>query len=262
MPELAEVEFMARRLDDWLRGERVSVDIIDPKLDPRGALASWSQQVSRVYRRAKYAVIEGESDNLVLHFRMTGKVIRSPELQVRHGRALFRTSSERVHFVDMRRFGTMECVARSAQDAWEKTHRLGDEPWPEPRSGAWWQERLGERRAPIKKVLLEQNRVVGLGNILASELLFQARISPQRLAADVTIEEWAALSEALHTTVGKILSLQTGDEIAYVNQGASPQDAGFLVYGQEGASAPCCGAPILRSVDAGRSTFWCDHCQR
>ena len=266
MPELAEVEFMARRLDAWLKGAPMTVNVIDPKLDPTGALASApAERVQRVHRRAKYAVVEGENHRWVLHFRMTGKVVRwggAADEMPRHTRAILHTEDAHVAFVDMRRFGTFELVPSVQWATWEASKRLGDEPWPERRPASWWRERLGSLKTPIKKALMAQDRVVGLGNILASEVLFQARVSPRRPANTLGDEEWDAVSRALHETVGAVLEMQVGDEIAYVNEGASPEAAGFRVYGRAGEPAECCGGPIERIVESGRSTFWCPNCQR
>lgn len=262
MPELAEVEFMSRKLHTWLSGGGLTVDVLDPKLDADGSVSTLSiPRVRRVIRRAKYAIIEGNLDSLVVHFRMTGTVKRAGEELPKFTRAVFNGSKERVAFCDSRRFGTLEVVSTDSLEGWLRSKALGEEPWPIPRSGEWWWERLGAVRKPVKAALLDQTRVCGLGNILASEVLFKARVSPQRRACDVTVEEWDAVSKALHQTVQMVLNSSTGDEIQYVNQGGSAKESGFLVYGQMGQSAPCCGAPIVRTKDQGRSTFWCEKCQ-
>lgn len=263
MPELAEVEFMSRQLHRWLAGAPLSLEILDPKLDPSGALAAWAGgHLRRAYRRGKYSLLVGDEAALVLHFRMTGKVTRVQGEMPKYARALLRSPKAEVAFCDARRFGTLELVPLDELHAWERSKKIGEEPWPELRSGEWWWERLGALRKPVKAALLAQDRVCGLGNILASEVLFQARVAPTRRACDVGVEEWDAISQALHQTVNGILEREQGEEIRYVNQGGSPQAAGFLVYGQQGEPAPCCGAPIARSVEAGRSTYWCPHCQR
>lgn len=262
MPELAEVEFMTRRLDAWLADAPLQLELLDAKLDPSGALRSLpTLHVQRVFRRAKYSIIEGVDDALVLHFRMTGKVLRGAELPT-YTRARFVGARETVNFIDVRRFGTIERIPTDELEAFFKKKKLGAEVWPELRDGAWWQAQFEGIRAPIKAALLRQDRVTGLGNILASEVLFHARVAPDRSTADVTVAEWDALAKALHQTVKTILSTGAGDEIAYINEGASPEESGFFVYQRAGDAAACCGAPIERRVDAGRATFWCPTCQR
>ena len=262
MPEIAEVEFMTRRLHDWLADAPLQLELLDPKLDPQGTLRSLpTLVVRRAFRRAKYAILEGENDALVLHFRMTGKVLRGTELP-KYTRARFVGERETVNFIDMRRFGTIERVPTAELEDFFEQKKLGAEVWPEARDGAWWQAQFDGIRSPVKAALLRQDRVTGLGNILASEVLFHARVAPDRSTADVTVEEWDALAKALHQTVKTILATGAGDEIAYINEGASPEESGFFVYQRDGKPAACCGGLIERRVDAGRATFWCPTCQR
>lgn len=261
MPELAEVEFMAQRLDAWLGKAPLQLEVLDPKLACDELLSLGTLDVDRVYRRAKYAIIESPTVSLALHFRMTGKVLPGRDA-VKHTRARLVGGRTTVNFIDMRRFGTIERFVTSDAPAFFDGKGLGQEPWPERRTGAWWSAALSGLRGPIKAALLRQDRVVGIGNILAVECLHRARIAPARPVATVTDDEWDALADAFHAVVTMILSGAAGDEIAYINEGASPEEAGFLVYQREGAPAACCGRPVERVVEAGRSTFWCPQCQR
>lgn len=262
MPELAEVEFMTRRLGEWLEGDSFRLELLDPRLDPEGALASLVVfPVARVLRRAKYSLLQNDAHTLLLHYRMTGKVNRAPT-PPKHTRARFLGDRETVNFVDLRRFGTLALVPTPQLDDYFRSKKLGAELWPTRRDGAWWRARFEGLRIPIKRALLRQDRVVGIGNILASETLWRARVSPDRPTDALTDDEWARLAAGLHDMVFRVLEIETGDEIAYVNEGGSPEAAGFTVYQRAGAPAPCCGAPIARRVDAGRATFWCPACQR
>lgn len=264
MPELAEVEFMTRRLRDWLEGGAFRLEVLDPRLDPDGALLALAAQgdfpVTRVLRRAKYSLLQNDAHTLLLHYRMTGKVNRAPE-PPKHTRARFYGDRETVNFIDLRRIGTLTPIPTPHLDDYFRRKKLGAELWPERRDGAWWRARFEGIRGPIKPALLRQDRVVGIGNILASETLWHARVSPDRPTNTLTLAEWSRLAEGLHTTVSAILSRETGDEIAYINDGATPESAGFHVYQRAGEPAPCCGRPISRRVDGGRGTFWCEGCQ-
>lgn len=261
MPELAEVEFMAQRLDAWLRDGDVTLEVIDPKLARPELLQLGTLDVQRVYRRAKYAIIESPTVSLAVHFRMTGKVLPSTTV-VPHTRARFVGTRATINFIDMRRFGTLEPFDTQGADAFFAAKGLGLEPWPARRSGTWWKDALAGLKGPIKAALLRQDRVVGIGNILALECLHRARIAPTRPVPAIEDHEWTLFAAAFHEVVTMILSGAAGDEIAYINEGASPEASGFLVYQREGEPAACCGAPIERVKDAGRSTFWCPQCQR
>lgn len=264
MPELPEVEIMSRNLHAWCAGEVVqSVEVLDERMTRQSPLAlscMEGQKIGRAYRRAKYSVIEADEHVLILHFRMTGKVVRKPA-----GRAarvmIHMESAPSVHFLDTRRFGTVDAVALSDVGAYFADRSLGDEPWPMRRDGSWWKRQMSGLRGPIKPSLMKQDRVAGLGNILASEIVWASRLDPEMRVTELADDDWNAIAAASHETIDRVLALESGSEIIYVGDGAEPSESGFSVYGQEGNSAPCCGGPIARIVQSGRSTFYCPACQ-
>lgn len=264
MPELPEVELMSRRLDAWLAGAPLAQVVVhDEKLGSSERFAPLAGQgVERAWRRAKYAVLELQEHALILHFRMTGKVLRSLSEKQRPRMTLL-GARETVHFCDTRRFGTVDLVVRKELDAWFAAKKVGPEPYPLARDAHWWRARLGDLRTPIKNALMRQDAVAGLGNILASELLWRARIHPERLPSSLAHREWEAMATAFSPLIEDILRAEDhGDEIVYIGEGREPTDASFGVYQREGEPALCCGEPVERDVHAGRSTFYCPRCQR
>ncbi len=263
MPELPEVEIMTRNLRGWLGGQSLSdVELNDPAVLREGAVEMLGEQpcVRRVFRRAKYSCIEFEDHTLVLHFRMTGKVIRWPWDADRH-RIRFQMVSTgvRVGFSDTRRLGEAWLVPKASVDAFFEARNLGPDAWPERREGAWWAERFSRKRGPVKPALLDQACVAGIGNIAASEICWRARISPHRACSALTLSDWDAIARHTVVFMSETIAAEASEEIVYVNAGgANP----FDVYGREGEPCPSCGSVLSRFSQSGRSTFFCAACQR
>ena len=260
MPEIAEVEIMARQLHRWIRGKMlVSVEPQDKAFVGLAWDTLIGHSVRSVARRGKYALAHFDGGHtLVLHYRMTGKTVLDPGRDRRARVRLVFGGTDVVAFVDPRRFGTLDILLTSALDGWFTDKRLGPEPWPEFRLASWWCERLGGVRSPIKVAMMRQDRVAGLGNIAATEILFRAGIHPTRRATTLTDEEWARIAAAVPEFINHTIAEEGEDEIQYVNQGG---EGSFAIYGKSGEACPVCGGEILRMVQAGRGTTYCPICQ-
>jgi formamidopyrimidine-DNA glycosylase len=259
MPELPEVEIMARNLERWLSGQMIeSVDVLDAKMAGLGLTNMVGATVTGASRRAKYAVVDlSNGSSLVLHYRMTGKTVLDPE-RCRRARVRFQThDGVVVAFEDQRRFGELWLLPTGDLDAFFGAKGIGPEPWPEHRDGRWWSAQLQGLRGPIKPALMRQDRVAGIGNIIASEALFLSKVGPQVLVPALTDAEWDRIALGVRTVIDRTLDVESGDEIAYVNLGG---EGSFLVYGHAGEPCPRCQAPIERFVQSGRGTFYCSVC--
>lgn len=280
MPELPEVEIMTRNLARWLGDRRLAgADLVDPRLDSEG-VATWVPEAAEwrtgtVWRRGKYSVIDLQAPGrasraLVLHFRMTGKVVvgaagsRSAErlrlhLVPEHGRP------GTILFVDARHLGNAWLRPRAGLEDWfASARRLGPEPWPVVPSTAEWRARVGPSRSPVKVALLDQQRFAGLGNIAVSELLWRARVSPHARACDLDAEAWGRIAASVGPFVDATIERESGDELSYVNsRGGSRRGIAspFDVYRCHGQPCPRCATPVERFKQSGRSTFWCPQCQ-
>ena len=247
MPELPEVEVMTRNLRSWLGTGAVRLELLDARLlvgEPPPPL-----QVQRVWRRAKYTVIEGAEQSWVLHFRMTGKVVLDSE---RPGvRARLHTQDRSLAFVDRRCLGQL-FVARDLDDFFAE-RRLGPEPYPQPRPGSWWAQRFARKRGPIKPALLDQACVAGLGNIAASEILHRAGLDPRTPTPELSAEDWERLASATHAFLHEVVAFESGEEILFLH-GDAGADNPFAVYGREGEEVD--GGVVRRIVQAGRSSFF------
>lgn len=262
MPELPEVEHMTRALAGWLAGGTLGPpEARDPGFVSGDLAALGGLRVTGCRRRAKYSVVEAGPLALVLHYRMTGKVVWEPHAGDRAPRARLRlpvAGRPAVLFLDTRRLGTAWVLPSADLDAFFADRKLGPDAWPGARTGAWWAERLGGTRSAIKVALLDQRRVAGVGNIGACESLWRARIDPRARPAALSGADWQRLAEAVAAWVEGTLAAETQPEIHWVTQGGPNP---FAIYGRGAAPCPRCARPLERLRQSGRTTTWCPGCQ-
>jgi formamidopyrimidine-DNA glycosylase len=169
----------------------------------------------------------------------------------------------RVTFNDARRFGAIDLWPTADIEAHRLLAGLGPEPLGNGFDGGTLARRLAGRRTPVKAVLGDQRVVAGLGNIYLSEALWRAGISPLRLARDVTAAEAETLAAAVRAVLIDAIAAggsslrdyrRAVGELGYFQHS-------FAVYDRAGEPCPRCGGAILRTVQSGRSSFWCPACQ-
>jgi formamidopyrimidine-DNA glycosylase len=270
VPELPEVEFVARQLRAELPGRRiVLVEVAWPRTLGGMEAAEFAarltgQVVSVIGRRGKHVIVKLENgDALVIHRRMSGNLIfLPPEERDPWARVTFYLDDGRaLVFSDPRKFGRVLLVR---QDELRGLFAdLGPEPLEDEFTLADLEARLRGSRRPIKVALLDQAVVVGLGNIYADEALFRAGIHPLRPASSLTHEEIARLRETIRatlllgiehggTTFGRHRDVydEAGTNLEYLN-----------VYRRTGQPCRVCGQRIERVVIAQRSAHYCPRCQ-
>ncbi len=269
MPELPEVETVARQLDPLVRDQRIkSVKLLDPKLSlPAGKLAG--RVIYRVFRLGKRVLLElvgnGKPEQyLAVHLRMTGRLIyvRGASLPARRGAAHLRARFNLEHglllFYDTRRFGTLELYDTMAEAA---------PAGLEPLSPKLTVERLSELIAgspmPVKTWLLRQDKLVGIGNIYASEACFAAGLHPGRSMSSLSQDELHRLVRELKRILRSAIK-HCGTTFSDF-QDAHGEAGGYVkylrVYGHAGEACQVCGSRIERIVQQQRSTCFCPHCQ-
>jgi formamidopyrimidine-DNA glycosylase len=264
VPELPEVETERGRLAEAIAGRRiVSARIDDARLtrpeDPFAvATVLTGDRVDAVERRGKYIVVRLASGNsLLVHLRMTGGFRYAPAT---HERAVLELEGGgRVAYRDTRRFGTW--LLADTEDADRLiAHKNGPEPLGRAFTTAFLAGRLAGRTAPLKAAILDQRTVAGLGNIYADEALWHSRLHPQRPAGGLTLEEVAALRDAIRKALR--LGIRRGGatlyDQAYAGGGMQHE---FRVYGRAGQPCERCGTPIAKIVVGGRGTSFCPGCQ-
>ncbi|HEY5710717.1 MAG TPA: bifunctional DNA-formamidopyrimidine glycosylase/DNA-(apurinic or apyrimidinic site) lyase [Allosphingosinicella sp.] len=270
MPELPEVETTVRGLAPVLEGRRlVSVearraDLRTPfPVDLRQRMTGAT--VTGLARRAKYGLIATDrGDTMVFHLGMSGSWRIDPGAIGTHDHLLLETDAgHRLALNDPRRFGSVDLVRSDALEAWPPFVKMGPEPLGAGFDGAWLEQALDGRAAPIKALLLDQRIAAGLGNIYVCEALHMAKIAPGRAGGHIARARLdrlaAAIKEVLLAAIeagGSSLRdyVRPDGELGYFSKE-------WLVYGREGEACRC-GTAIRRRADSGRSTFFCPKCQR
>jgi formamidopyrimidine-DNA glycosylase len=269
MPELPEVETTVRGLEPALLGQRlVRVDV--RRADLRRAIPVDLRQrtgarVTGLGRRAKYGIIETDrGDSMVFHLGMSGRWRLDADELGRHDHLVIETEAGRVLALnDPRRFGSLDLVETAKLAEWPPFAALGPEPLGDILSGKYLQNIFNDRAAPVKALLLDQRMVAGLGNIYVCEALNMARIAPGRQAGRISL----ARLEVLATSIRMVLTAAIEAGGSTIKDYARPDgQLGYFakqwrVYGREGLSCPREDGTVIRTVDSGRSTFWCQSCQ-
>lgn len=277
MPELPEVETIVRGLQTVLPGRTIlSVRLgkTDFIKDP-AAVADLvpGRSIERVERFGKFIRLKLRSGadakspeqgfDLLVHLGMTGWLgVRRPEDPVApHTHAFFELENGReLRYTDIRRFGQM--LLSPSEEIEAIRGRLGEEPLEI--SAVDFSKRLAGRRARIKALLLDQRVFRGIGNIYADESLWQARIHPARLAARLSIEELKRLRKAIRSVLQHAIRDRGSSISNFVDAEGRPGEyqQRHRAYGREGMSCFRCGSKIKRAIVAGRSSYFCAHCQR
>lgn len=278
MPELPEVETVARGLRAHLPGRRIvsvqlgKTDFIDDPAALESALPG--SRFVEVRRHGKLMALRlepapaaitaaHESLYLLIHLGMTGQVlVCSPDQPVAPHTHVFLALDDgrEVRYTDPRRFGRLRVERESAIPG--ILAKLGLEPLE--MSEAEFTARICGRRAMIKALLLNQAVVRGLGNIYTDESLYGARIHPMRLAAKLGHAELGALYRAIRKILEEAIRLGGSSISDYVDSEGNPGtfQIRHRAYGREGKSCARCRAGIRRIIVAGRSSYFCPRCQR
>ena len=274
MPELPEVEHVVRALRPVVVGRRIlAAELRLKRISPEVSRAKFARQlkdlkINAVGRRGKYILFELESGGLLTtHLRMTGKfvAINHDDSLPPYAHVVFYLDDEkRLVFCDMRQFGRMRIVA-SAQKLPKELLALAPEPLSEEFTEEYFLQTLARARRSLKTLLLDQTRVLGLGNIYAVEALFLAGIHPLKQAHTLSKPRARKLYQAIRTIlqeaidIGSTLKIDLNDgESSYIGT----TERFWRVYEREGEPCVNCGTKIRRIAHGGRSTYFCPKCQR
>ncbi len=280
MPELPEVEVLARHLERTLPGKTIRAvkvhraKILRPTPERTLRTALTGATFKAVVRRGKYLLFElsnqGRPLQLLGHLGMTGRMFLALKKTPipKHAAVVLDLGRTNFIFEDTRYFGRLSLDLSAVE-------KLGPEPLAKAFTPDQFGRELKRSRQPIKVKLLDQSLVAGVGNIYASEALFRARISPQKAANRLQPDH----VKRLHGTIREVLSeaIKFGSTVP-VNSSGTKSD-GLFYFGRapgapdyyeerlrvyDRAGKPCleCGKPIRRIVQAARSTYFCPACQK
>ncbi len=274
MPELPEVETVARQLAPHLRGRALTgVRVLWERTLGGSTRQAFGRavrglRIERVGRRGKHVVLETsrrgrDAGALVVHLRMTGRLVHGapPGARGPHTRiVLALDDGTALRFDDPRKFGRMTY----APDPAAFFAHLGVEPLSDAFTGAWLVEALHARRRALKPLLLDQSVIAGLGNIYVDEALHRASLHPERTSRSVPRAKALRLHRAIRSLLRRAIEREgTSFDAAYRTPEGEPgtyQDH-LRVYGREGRPCRACGRSIRRIVVGQRGTHVCTRCQ-
>ena len=292
MPELPEVEHVVRALRRVAVGRRiVATEVKLPKLISPTAPSAFKRRlkgstISGVSRRGKFILIALEKAGalphgranapdrpsdlvLAVHLRMTGKFLHlsADDALPKHARAIFYLDNDRrLVFSDQRKFGVMKLVAKSRLSRTKGICELAPERFSDDFNFGYLKDTLARSRRTLKTLLLDQTRVLGLGNIYTAEALFRAGINPFKVSSELSTKRVArlhaeileVLRDAISESSTSRIDLEHPDGFSY----GEAFERFWQVYEREGEPCVKCGARIRRVVHGARSTYWCPKCQR
>ena len=273
MPELPEAETIVRGLRPAIVGRSIrSTEVIhaDVLRQPRRRFADRvrGRTVLGVERRGKNVIVRLDLERVVaVNLGMTGRLLpvsedgaETPDSSHPAVRFCLQGGGALV-FDDTRRFGTVECL--TAEEWRERSERMGPEPLEPSFTASVLHASLAASRSPVRSWLLDQRKVVGVGNIYANEALHLAGIHPGRQAR--TVDRKGA--QALHRGIRRVLraAIEAGGTTLRDYRTAEGEPGRYarrlLVYGRDAEPCGRCGSEIRRVVFGGRSAFFCPRCQ-
>ena len=269
MPELPEVEVTRRGIAPLLEGRTIAAVVVrEARLRwrvPQAVRGLAGRTVRAVRRRGKYLLLDCGAGHLILHLGMSGSLRLVPAGTVpgKHDHVDISFGTQWLRLRDPRRFGAV-LWTDGPPEAHRLLRHLGIEPLTRALDGRRLHALAHGSHIQIKPFLMDGRRVVGVGNIYASESLFRAGIHPRRRAGRLSPARCARLARAIKRTLRAAIRAGGSSLRDYV--GGDGARGGFqrraLVYGRQGEACRRCGTPIRRIVQGQRATYFCPRCQR
>jgi len=270
MPELPEVETTCRGIRPHVQGRSLSRLVVrNPRLRvavPADLSAHIEgARLEGVDRRAKYLLLRFSAGTVIVHLGMSGslRVVAAAEPAGPHDHVDFVFGEEALRLRDPRRFG-MVVWQPGEVAAHPLLAHLGPEPLGDGFDAAYQLRITRGLRAPIKHVLMDSSKLVGVGNIYASESLFRARIHPLEPAGRLGPRRCARLVDCVRETLAAAIAAGGSTLRDFVGGDGRPGyfQQQYFVYGRDGEPCRVCGTPVRRIVSAQRASFFCPRCQR
>lgn len=274
MPELPEVETIKEALKKSVEGARIDSVIVRNKKFRQPVPDDFADTIkngtiTKIYRKAKYIVLDLDNGNSIIwHLGMSGKIkiISTHDYELeKHDHIILKTNRDTLIYNDARRFGLITSEKTSNINDISLFNKIGIDPFDENLNTDYLLGKLKNKKTPIKVSLLDQSIINGIGNIYASEALFEAGISPLRESCTITDNEASLLIKAIIKTLTKAIKAGGSTLRDYRKPDGS---MGYFqnqhcVYSKEGKKCPDCTCNIAISggikkiVQGGRSTYYC-----
>ncbi|WNF36024.1 DNA-formamidopyrimidine glycosylase [Bacillaceae bacterium IKA-2] len=273
MPELPEVETVKLTLQQLVIGKTIKeitvhwgkiIKLPDDVAEFCHLLEA--QTIINVERRAKFLKIFFNDYVLLSHLRMEGRygMFSEGEPIDKHTHVIFQfTDGTELRYQDVRKFGTMHLFLKGEEDSSLPLAQLGIEPFDEKFSPKMLKQLFQGTNRKVKVTLLDQTKLVGLGNIYVDEALFRSCIYPERIGKDLTLKEIKKLHLEIKATLKEAIDMGGSSVKSYVNgqgeMGMFQQQ--LFVYGRKGEPCKVCGWAIEKIIVGGRGTHYCPKCQ-
>lgn len=272
MPEIAEVETVKNTLKSRILNKK----IIDVKVHYQNMIESDINTFSKdlindefidIKRRGKWLIFETNNRYLLSHLRMEGKFFikdkEEPKGKHEHVTIYFNDDTT-LRYEDTRKFGRMNLIKKEDLQTTESIAKQGFEPGEEGLTSDYLREKFKNKKLPIKTVLLDQTIISGLGNIYVNEVLFYARINPERSASNITKSECDLIVKGSREIIKEAIKMGGTTIKSYTSSlgvtGRFQQN--LKVHKKEGEPCSICKTPIKNIKIGGRSTYFCPKCQK
>ena len=272
MPELAEVETVRNTLKKRILNKKiVNVNIVYGKMiendleEFKNILLN--NEFKDILRVGKWLIFELNNHYLLSHLRMEGKYFIKDsfdDIQKHESVIISFNDGTDLRYHDTRKFGRMKIVKKEYLWDTEEIKKQGKEPIDSTLSKKYLKDKLNNKKMPIKTALLDQTIISGLGNIYVNEVLFDAKINPLRESNSITLAECEKIVNSSRKIISKAIE-EGGTTIkSYTSSlGVIGNYQNYLkVHMKEGQKCPNCTNAIKRIKIGGRSTYYCDICQK
>lgn len=267
MPELAEVETTRRDLSKIIEGKIIKkvcvyLDKIVYHKKEEFIKTIEGQKVNSVKRRGKWLLFELDNNYLIIHFRMEGRFYYLPfdAPRDKHDYVIFYFEDFSLHYNDPRLFGKMEVIKKDEINKFFLNKKLGLEYTDPNLTPKYLKDKFKSHHTDIKKMLLDQSFITGIGNIYADEILFASKINPKTFADKIPKSK---LQEIIDNTK-KVFehSLEYKGTYPNIDGKRGTFEDHLMVHKREGKECYICGTTIIKEKVGGRGTYYCPKCQR
>jgi len=267
MPELVEVETTRGDLSKVIEGKvinKVSVYLDKIVYNKKDLFIKTieGQIVNKVKRRGKWLLFELDNNYLIIHFRMEGRFYHLPlnAKKDKHDYVIFYFDDFSLHYNDPRLFGKMEVIEKEKLDEFFLDKKLGLEYTDSNLTPKYLKEKFKTHHTDIKKMLLDQSFITGIGNIYADEILFESKISPKSYADKLSKNKLQEIID--NTKVVFERSLKCKGTYPNIDGKRGTFENHLKVHRREGEPCYDCGTIIKKEKVGGRGTYYCPCCQR
>lgn len=289
MPELPEVETIRKGLLGKTKGKKIkAVEIRVPKLfigDKKDVIGAKISDVGRVGKILQ--IVLNNDYSILIHLKMTGQLVYQPKKTSNRRPINFKgghpqkaydqplphqythiiytfSNGSHLYFNDLRKFGWNKVVETKEAEKELGPEKFGPEPGAKDFTIDYLKKILSRSKKPIKQLIMDQDKISGVGNIYSSEGLFYARIAPQRPANSLRDREIKKLKQGLEKAINLGIKYGGSSENTYVD--ISGKKGKYMdiaaVYQRKGAKCRRCGGKIRSQKIGGRTAFWCPKCQK